>query len=819
MGWTYVTSSDWRITEQEQRIQETAEWYLSDNEKKNENVPCTLALLFGLKNLGICAKHAVNNELFPVYFNFIKKFQFPNPKPRNYIETIKDGILLAPLREIVKLLYYLKRRGNNQDYLTYQEISDFIFYNNSIAKNPNKINYEKLIDDIIEYRETSNLPNTIASVYEKSGEWIANPLGRSLRELIYILSFCNFISINNSSNKIRFKNFDTYKHCIEDIISYDKFFILNPSWDRASAEKEWLLYLNNDFAEISNYSITYNRAEKITITPEWFETKAEQYADFALESSMLRQQFCDEFGIEQLENLSGLDLLNKIFLNGSKNNLCYTLEYDNENRDKFGSIKGGNAYKYDIFYNENWITGTHNKPIKLSESEAIELGTKIRNSIIEGAKILECNKSNLNMETYKEINEQFNKIPYITKAWILKYYQMIYPEVLPTFYTDSWLDKIINFLGLEPSSSKLEKMGSIALFIKKCKIQNTVFAQICYDYLSDNVMELEEESVANIQTNFERNRILFGAPGTGKSYRLNKERIELLQGSNNFERVTFHPDYSYANFVGTYKPVPLIDENGQETITYKYVPGPFMRLYVKAKKNIKSSEPKKPYLLIIEEINRANVAAVFGDIFQLLDRDENGASEYEIQANEDVRNFLSEELGGAPGEYLHIKIPNNMFIWATMNSADQGVFPMDTAFKRRWNFTYIGINEGEASLPDKEVTIGNGDNKKTILWNDLRNAINDQLSGLKINEDKLLGPYFISPKLFLFDDFNKKFIETFKNKVLMYLFEDAAKQKRASLFSDKIDISKYSSICENFDEKGIGIFCNEIISKINKGNE
>ena len=186
------------------------------------------------------------------------------------------------------------------------------------------------------------------------------------------------------------------------------------------------------------------------------------------------------------------------------------------------------------------------------------------------------------------------------------------------------------------------------------------------------------------QSEFPRNRILFGAPGTGKSFTLNREKDLLLADGGEYERVTFHPDYSYANFVGTYKPVPCKDSDDKDAITYSYVPGPFMRTYVKALQNSKTDTPK-PFLLVIEEINRANVAAVFGDVFQLLDRGDDEVSEYPIQASEDIKKYLAGELGGNPDDYSEIRLPDNMFIWATMNSADQGVFPMDTAFKRRFH--------------------------------------------------------------------------------------------------------------------------------------
>ena len=321
---------------------------------------------------------------------------------------------------------------------------------------------------------------------------------------------------------------------------------------------------------------------------------------------------------------------------------------------------------------------------------------------------------------------------------------------------------------------------------------------------------------AGYQSEFPRNRILFGAPGTGKSFTLNHEKDALLAEGGEYERVTFHPDYSYANFVGTYKPVPCKDNGDKDAITYSYVPGPFMRTYVKALQNSKTGAPK-PFLLMIEEINRANVAAVFGDVFQLLDRGDDEVSDYPIQASEDIKKYLAGELGGNPEDYSEIRIPDNMFIWATMNSADQGVFPMDTAFKRRWDFTYLGINDSEAGIVGKKVTLGQGEYSRNVEWNVLRKAINEELLTYKVNEDKLMGPYFISKKNL--PEGNEidpvLFTRIFKNKVLMYLFDDAAKQKRPSLFAGCEDENKnlYSQICKEFDTKGVFIFCSKISNR------
>ncbi len=315
-------------------------------------------------------------------------------------------------------------------------------------------------------------------------------------------------------------------------------------------------------------------------------------------------------------------------------------------------------------------------------------------------------------------------------------------------------------------------------------------------------------------SDLERNRIFFGAPGTGKSFTLNKEK-DALPGVE-YERVTFHPDYTYANFVGTYKPVPCKDSEGKDAITYSYVPGPFMRTYVQALENSRTETPK-PFLLIIEEINRANVAAVFGDVFQLLDRDDDGRSLYPVQASEDIKKYLADKLGGTTDDYSEICIPGNMFIWATMNSADQGVFPMDTAFKRRWDFTYLGIDDSEQGIAGKKIALGQGEYARMVEWNALRKAINSELVTYRLNEDKLLGPYFLSgkvlPKGEMFDP--DAFARVFKNKVIMYLFEDAAKQKRSTLFGgcNEEARNQYSRICREFDTRGVFIFCDSISSQ------
>lgn len=267
-----------------------------------------------------------------------------------------------------------------------------------------------------------------------------------------------------------------------------------------------------------------------------------------------------------------------------------------------------------------------------------------------------------------------------------------------------------------------------------------------------------------------RNRILFGAPGTGKSYVLKQQAEEFFKPEN-VERVTFHPEYSYFDFVGSYKP-KMEGEGEAERIKYRFVPGPFIRILKES-----LAHPEQNYLLVIEEINRARVAAVFGDVFQLLDRNADGASEYGISPSEELKAHLKME------DADKLQIPANLYIWATMNSADQGVYPMDTAFKRRWNFEYQGIDEGREKVSGTHAD----------AWHSLRENINMLLQEAGVNEDKQMGPFFMSP-----NELNcsaADFLAAFKNKVIMYLFEDAAKHKRDQVFRAKAQGKRYSEVC------------------------
>ncbi len=291
--------------------------------------------------------------------------------------------------------------------------------------------------------------------------------------------------------------------------------------------------------------------------------------------------------------------------------------------------------------------------------------------------------------------------------------------------------------------------------------------------------------------------IFYGAPGTGKSYTVDNDTEPRRS-----VRTTFHPDSDYASFVGTYKPtigdepMSYISEGlakyakawgnhpaKERKITYKFVPQAFMKAYVSAWKDLEN-----PHYLIIEEINRGNCAQIFGDLFQLLDRNADGYSSYPVTADEDIRQYIcdtfskeSESLKGLissvsivnckgseivngleilSGEKL--LLPPNLHIWATMNTSDQSLFPIDSAFKRRWDWKYVPINY------DAETWMLNVDGKR-YRWGDFLRAINPIITSVTESHDKQMGYFFVRSRD------GEVSAETFLNKVLFYLWADVFK--------------------------------------------
>ncbi len=278
------------------------------------------------------------------------------------------------------------------------------------------------------------------------------------------------------------------------------------------------------------------------------------------------------------------------------------------------------------------------------------------------------------------------------------------------------------------------------------------------EYLAD-----KEENVPRIKG--AENVLLYGVPGVGKSHEI---QTKYCDDPERMERVVFHPDYTYSDFVGQ-----ILPKVENDKLKYEFTAGPFTTLLAKAWNN-----PGKEYYLVIEEINRGNAPAIFGEIFQLLDRktedshrydpSEYGESEYPI-TNSDIATAVfgdSEE---------KIRIPSNMWLLATMNTADQNVFTLDTAFQRRWKLHHMKNDVMSASHSKTKIE------GSEIEWGTFASVINEMVTDYSLemmsSEDKRLGAYFVKK--------NELSEEEFPEKVLKYLWDDAFKMKKDAVFDDK----------------------------------
>lgn len=334
-----------------------------------------------------------------------------------------------------------------------------------------------------------------------------------------------------------------------------------------------------------------------------------------------------------------------------------------------------------------------------------------------------------------------------------------------------------------------------------------------------NVVEFNKEKADKIKTNLEiysLQQIYYGAPGTGKSFDVNN----ITKGYSTI-RTTFHPDSDYSTFVGAYKPTmeetPVYGAQGVEVakekrITYTYVKQAFLKAYLGAwQKYAKGGETTEPQFLVIEEINRGNCAQIFGDLFQLLDRSDNGFSTYPTEADSDLQSEIKaafadggeyalekelevdsvvDEYTSNYGETLSADIkngrvlllPNNLYIWATMNTSDQSLFPIDSAFKRRWDWRYVKIADAGKRW---KIKCGN----ECCDWWKFVEEINKRIAKETNSDDKKLGYFFCKPV----KDSNVIAEDKFVGKVLFYLWNDVFKDGDISLF--KVSDDENAEIC------------------------
>lgn len=290
--------------------------------------------------------------------------------------------------------------------------------------------------------------------------------------------------------------------------------------------------------------------------------------------------------------------------------------------------------------------------------------------------------------------------------------------------------------------------------------------------------------------------IYFGTPGSGKSWAI-KEKYE--KDSTKVIRTTFHPDTDYAQFVGCYKP-KTYGGGEEKKISYEFIPQAFTEAYVKA-----WSDLVYPYYLVIEEINRGNCAQIFGDLFQLLDRNKDGYSEYPIKADNDLKDYLIEHLPeGCEGiKDGKLCLPPNLSIIASMNTSDQSLFPMDSAFKRRWSWEYVPIDYNNVESAKFEITIGD----EAYRWHEFLLKVNEKIKKVTSSEDKQMGNFFIKQSIgekefcdkvmfYLWSEVGKDNYQT--NDAIFKYYADEEKDPKEFSFNELYDTEKRAAILRGF---------------------
>ncbi|MBX3465528.1 MAG: AAA family ATPase [Planctomycetes bacterium] len=322
-----------------------------------------------------------------------------------------------------------------------------------------------------------------------------------------------------------------------------------------------------------------------------------------------------------------------------------------------------------------------------------------------------------------------------------------------------------------------------------------------------------------------RNVIFFGPPGTGKSYQVQEIVTKHLDARpEHVKRVTFHPEYSYFDFVGSYRPAvgwlrttaTFVDADGVERdreprTYYRFEPGPFSQALALAARS-----PAAPVVLVIEEINRGNCAAIFGDVFQLLDRagdakarEHEGWSQYGIVPSAEWAAWLEREVTGSPvfdQATRQLRLPGNLYLYATMNTSDQSLFPMDTAFRRRWGMSYMGVDTPRQ--PNARVRLHAAD-ETGVSWMTLMQTLNRAIVDHARSDDKQMGPWFIRPPV------GEVLVDAveFKSKVLFYLWATVFRDRPARVFRG--DVVTYEALLARYDQ-GRHVFQGDVLAALGR---
>ena len=418
------------------------------------------------------------------------------------------------------------------------------------------------------------------------------------------------------------------------------------------------------------------------------------------------------------------------------------------------------------FYIASYFTDFYNE-LQRYKKEALKVTSKERLKILNGATLSVTEENRLQHLSLSEQSKSYLRLFMTDYSWWF--------GAKTIDRGDFYVSPILNSARLVNASQSFVAELCAFLADKSDLVQAII---------SGEESASEKHTPKNITLSLQQ--IYYGAPGTGKSHKIKDDAdVKAADEKKLVFRTTFHPDSDYSTFVGAYKPTTtkravrnvagdiVRDTNKQEVyedcITYSFIPQAFLQAYVAAWNN-----PDDKVFLVIEEINRGNCAQIFGDLFQLLDRDDEGASEYPIMADKDITKYLNgnddeglpvlTNIDGIKNDKL--RLPKNLYIWATMNTSDQSLFPIDSAFKRRWDWVYMPIADA------KKNYVIEIDNDQYDWWSFLE-AINAIIESTH-SEDKKLGYFFAKAKN------GRISVETFVSKVIFYLWNDVFKDNETN---------------------------------------
>jgi 5-methylcytosine-specific restriction enzyme B len=383
--------------------------------------------------------------------------------------------------------------------------------------------------------------------------------------------------------------------------------------------------------------------------------------------------------------------------------------------------------------------------------------------------------------------------------WVFDHEQALLSEALAAAFTDTLgnLDILENMLNTFSDVNINDDVMTLKPTAPSDKFENTILNVKPDDKLAFyNYVGLFGEITTK---EYGYNKIFYGAPGTGKSHTVEENYVK---GHKDF-RITFHPDTDYASFVGCYK--PSMSGPDEDQIAYEFVPQVFLKAYEYA-----WNHPGEKTFLIIEELNRGNCAQIFGDVFQLLDRrvdDYPGFSKYKINADTDIAKYLKKHIDNKDGVYGNkikeiygldefdfslMAIPDNLYILATMNTSDQSLFPIDSAFKRRWEWEYVKVDYNDASGFYLKI-----DDNHKYNWDKVLRGLNDYIKSETHNTNKILGNRFVQAGAD-----NIISARAFRDKVLFFLFNDVFKDDddfKAAFFGDNSENKFFEDLCVTDD--------------------